>query len=210
MGVLFGVSERGFPRALSKLYGYIKGTADGGILGVAEEVAGLTVTERGCDRFRTIVFDLVNVPVPVVSVTTGRGVGGLKLYTLPAGRILFFGAMGEISLSIASGKQADFTDATPEGDIGLGSLAPANADALGTDATDDDYCTAIDFTMSSYAVASRNLISEATQHFDGTSTAKPVFLNLAVDAADIDDGVTTEVLATGRITFHYLNLGDVT
>jgi hypothetical protein len=205
-----GAPRNGFSRAMKRFYDYIDGLYPANIRGTAGTAAGLTVEELGVGHFRTLKFTMVNMPVSVVSVTTGNGVGGTKLYDLPAGRILFLGAMGEVDISVATAKQADFTDATPEGDIGLGSLAPANADALGTDATDDDFCTANTFTMSAYAHASRNLISEATQQMDGTATPKDIFLNVLVDAADIDDGVTTEVLITGTILFHYVNLGDVT
>jgi hypothetical protein len=207
-----GIPRNGFSRAMKKFYDFCDGLNVNGesIIGTKASVTGLTVSEEGFGHFRTLRFTMVNMPVSVVSVTTGNGVGGTKLYDLPAGRILFLGAMGEVSISVATAKQADFTDATPEGDIGLGTLAPANADALGTDATDDDLCTAVTFTMSSYAHASRNLISEATQQMDGTGTPKDIFLNVLVDAADIDDDVTTEVLINGTILFHYINLGDVT
>lgn len=173
--------------------------------------ATVVASERGAGGFQHTVLTLTNTPLAVVSVTTGNGVGGFKLYTFPAGRIAFWGAMGELSLSIAAAKQGDFTDGTPEGDIGLGTLLPANADALGTDATDDNLATAIAFTMSSFAVSSVNLISEASgQQFDGTSTAEDVNLTILVDAADIDDDATTEILATGTINLFWTNLGDVT
>lgn len=154
------------------------------------------------------VLTLANTPLPIVSVTTGNGVGGVKLYTMPVGWIKFLGATSNLSLSIAAGKQADFTDATPEGDLGVGTVAPANADALGTDATDDNICTAAAFTCSSYADTSIVLPPEADLLVNGTSTAVDVYLNGLVDAADIDDDVTTEVLVSGTITFFWQNLGD--
>ena len=75
--------------------------------------------------------------------------------------------MADLSLAVASAKQADFTDATPEGDAGIGSVAPENADALGTDATDDDFATATAFTMSAFA-ATVDCPSEASLQFEVT------------------------------------------
>lgn len=171
--------------------------------------AGVSAVE-GSDasgRQKTI-LTLSDVALPIVSVTTGNGVGGLKIYDMPAGWIKFEGATANLSLRIASGKQADFTDATPEGDLGIGTVAPANADSLGTDATDDNICTATAFTCSSYADASITLPPEANLLVNGTVTPVDVYLNGLVDAADIDDGVTTEVLVSGTITMYWINLGD--
>lgn len=153
------------------------------------------------------ILALTNVPVSVISITTGNGVGGTKLYTLPKGRVNFLGAHAELTLSIASAQQADFTDGTPEGDVGIGTLAPANADALGTDGTDDDFATAAAFTMAAFA-GSVDCASEPNGHKDGSSTAVPIFVNMLVDAADIDDGVTTTVLVSGTVTVYWFKIGD--
>ncbi len=156
------------------------------------------------------VLELVNLPVSVTSVTTGNGVGGTKLYTCPEGRIAIGPTFAELAISIATANQADFTDATPEGDIGIGSLAPANADALGTDATDDDISTATAFTMAAYADSSVICPpdDEGIYIYDGTTTALPVFANVLVDAADIDDDTTSAVLLNGFIDFNWRFCGD--
>ncbi len=154
------------------------------------------------------VLTLANVVVPIVSVTTGAGVGGFKLYDMPQGWVKFLGATADLSMSVAVGKQADFTDNAPEGDLGIGTVAPANADALGTDATDDDICTASPFTGVAWTDTSITLGSEADMLIDGTTTAIDVYLNGLVDAGDIDDGVTTEILVSGTVTMFWMNLGD--
>ncbi len=172
--------------------------------------ATVVAEEMGDGCIHTTLLTLTNTPLSVVSVTTGNGVGGFKLYTFPEGYIHVLGSYAEISLSIATAKQADFTDGTPEGDIGIGSLLPANADALGTDATDDDIMTAAAFTMSSYAAANVKLKADAaTLILNGSSTAEDVNLNILVDAADIDDGVTTEILASGVVVVRWLYAGDL-
>lgn len=183
--------------------------------GTARELAGVpsvsTVTaEESFDGIglRKTILRLSSVPVSVTSVTTGAGVGGTKIYDFPAGRLLVLGCMADLSLQIAAADQAAFTDATPEGDVGIGTVAPANADAFGTDATDDDFATGTAFVMAAYADASVQCPSENSLQKDGTSTAIDMYLNMLVDAVDIDDSTTTTVYASGIVTFYWINLGD--
>lgn len=168
----------------------------------------VVATEYGDAALHRTVLTLTDLPVSIVSVTTGNGVGGALIYQLAQGHIRFRGATAKLSLRIATAKQADFTDATPEGDLGIGTVAPANADALGTDATDDDICTATAFLCSAYADTSVNLPPEADLIKDGTTTAVAVYLNALVDAVDINDGVTTEILVSGTVVLTWQNLGD--
>lgn len=189
-------------------------TAKGGVVSTLRGVgtkngATVDVKETCFGNFHYTEFTLTNTPLSVVSVTTGNGVGGVKIYDFPEGHINVLGTVGNLSLSIASAKQADFTDGTPEGDVGIGTVLPANADALGTDATDDDLGTATAFTMTSYADASITIPPDsAAVKFDGTSTAKDINVTLLVDAADIDDDTTSEILCSGTIKVFWLNLGD--
>lgn len=190
-------------------------TADGGDTTTLRGIGtvsgtGVTVKETVIGSYHYSEFTLVNAPLAVVSVTTGNGVGGLKIYDFPEGYINVLGTTSSLALSIATANQADFTDGTPEGDIGIGTILPANADALGTDATDDDLATAAAFTMTAYADSSVvNPPDAAALLLDGTSTAKDVNVTILVDAADIDDDTTSEVLATGTIKMVWLNLGDL-
>lgn len=163
------------------------------------------VIESGDGAVHKTVFTLNSTPVTVTSVTTGNGVGGTLLYTFPEGYIKTLGCIADLSIAVET--QGDFTDGTPEGDVGIGTVAPANADALGTDATDDNIATSTAFTMSSYA-ATANVPSEADLLIDGTSTAGAVYLNALVDAADIDDDTATDLLFSGTVTLVWANLGD--
>ncbi len=167
-----------------------------------------TVEEVGDGVLKKTILRLASVPVTVISVTTGAGVGGTELYGFPLGHINMLGCISSLSCVIAAGDQADFTDATPQGDIAIGSLAPANADGLGTDATDDDFATAVALTMAAYSSSSQ-LTSEPALLMDGTSTAKNLFVNLLIDAADIDDDTTSTVYVSGVVVVTWLNLGDV-
>ena len=171
---------------------------------------GVEVNENAGGGFVTSVFTLKNAKVPVVSVSTGRGVGGLTLATLPEGLTRILGGSASLTVSVAGEDQADFTDGTPEGDIGVGTLAPANNDALGTDATDDNICTAAAFTLASFT-GSASLTSDVSSVLavDGTA-GSPVNLVLtaAVDAADIDDDTSSFITVSGRVTVVWADLGD--
>lgn len=170
-------------------------------------ITTVTALEGGLDIHKTK-LRLSSVPVSVVSVTTGAGVGGTKIYNFPEGRILVLGTMADLSIEIATATQADFTDATPEGDIGVGTVAPANADALGTDATDDDFATTTPLVITAYTYTSVQCPSEASLQFNGVANPTDMYVNVLIDAADIDNDVTTEVLVSGLIAFQWINLGD--
>jgi hypothetical protein len=181
-----------------------QGVPDAGLPNGATVIA----TEETSGIVNKTILDLASTPLSVASITTGSGVGGVKIYDFPQGRILMLGCMADIILTIDAGDQADFTDATPEGDVGIGSVTPANADALGTDATDDDFSTATAFVMANYSDPEVQMPSEASLQFDGTSTALDMYVTALVDAADIDDGITSTVYVSGKIVCHWINLGD--
>lgn len=173
---------------------------------------GATVVayERGDGILHETVLVLTNTPISVVSVTTAAGVGGTKIYDMPEGHIIFMPSYASLVFSVAAAKQADFTDATPEGDYGIGTAAPADADALGADATDDDICTAAAITMAGYVTPSTPVKADADSYLvNGSTTAADVYVNLLIDAVDIDDGVTTEVLATGTVVLRWMYGGNI-
>lgn len=164
----------------------------------ASSGAGVDVQDVASGNRHTTVITLTDVELPIVSVTTGAGVGGVEIFGFPQGYVRFQG--GSATLSLAVETEGDFTDGTPEGQLGVGTLAPANADALGTDATDDNFLTATDFTMTDYVDASVVLPTEAVQLFDGRVTPINLILTGLVDAGDIDDDTTTNLLVSGTVT----------
>lgn len=207
-----GVPRNAFRHSLRRLYDWLDAniedvtevTLSAGAASTSEVVA----TELGDAAMHRTVLTLTDLPISVVSVTTGNGVGGTKVYDFPEGHLQVVGVTADLSISVASANQADFTDDAPEGDLGIGTAAPANADALGTDSTDDDFATATAFTMASYADAEVLLPPEAQAAHDGSTTAIDMYVNALVDAADIDDDTTTEVLVSGTIVITWANLGD--
>lgn len=175
--------------------------------GVGAKVgATVSVVEQGDGINHKTIFTLTATPLEVTSSTTNPGVGGVKIYDMPEGYIKITGCTADLSIGV--GTEGDWLDNTPEGQIGIGTLAPANADALGTDATDDNIGTATDFTMVAFVDTSVNVPPEADLRFDGTATAMDVLVNAFVDAADIDDSTSTDLLVTGTITLTWVDLGD--
>jgi len=152
------------------------------------------------------VITLTNLVVPCVSVTTGAGIGGALIYTFPTGRMLHMGTFATLSISVASAQQADFTDGTPEGDIGIGTVIMADADSFGTDAADDDYCTGTAVVMAAFAQTGLQVKSDATP---ALLLNEDVNVNVLIDAADIDDDATSSVLVSGTVTIYYIKVGDV-
>jgi len=170
----------------------------------AVAVATVVAKEYGVGFMHKTILTLSSVVVPIVSVTTGLGIGGVKLYDFPVGRIKIIGAEANLALSVASGKQADFTDATPQGSLGLGSVIITNPAAFSTDATDDDIAAGVAYDMASYADSSVLLAANSGD----VNFASPLdlVLNASVAAADIDNDVTTEMLASGLVVVHWVNL----
>lgn len=160
------------------------------------------------DVLHKTIIQMTSTPVTVTSITTGNGIGGVKVYDLPEGYISMLGCVADLSLSIHEDDQADYTDATPEGDIGVGSVIITDPTAFSTDATDDDYAAGATITMAAY----QDLVACAPQAaaiYDGSSTAKDVTVNTFIDAADIDDATVTTLYVSGTVIITWANLGDV-
>lgn len=178
--------------------------------GSIESVSGLTMTAKGCGILNQVELTLDSVSVAITSTSTANGFGGIKLYNYPSSHLYTLGAVCELSISIPSADQADYTDATPEGDLGLGTVIIANADAMGTDATDDNIATANSFTMAAYADALVPLEPEGVGYADNVAGTRAANLNVLVDAADIDNDVATTVEVSGTIIINYIALGSHT
>lgn len=199
---------KGLRRAAKPLYDAL---GDNQILTAAGAVAGSGVTalEIGNDAFRRTRLTLVNVVCPMASITTGNGIGGVNVYDFPEGFLQIMGTIANIGVSVAAAKQADFTDNTPEGDIGIGSVIITDPTAFSTDATDDDFAAGVALIMAAFDSPSNPMGTQAAQLEDGSTTAVNLIVNAFIDAADIDDGVTSEVLLNGTIDVVWSLIGDV-
>ncbi len=171
----------------------------------AKNGATVTATEYG-DAYNHIT-KLVCTATPVTTdggASNAVGYGGVKLYTFPVGVIYCVAALDRQAISMDATMSAYFNDATAEGDYGLGSSLVNSAEALGSsDTSDDDLCGAKDFTMSAYAVAAQESVSEqvtaAGTIFDGRSSAALVHLNYTNDGSEMSGTQAVTVLFTGTI-----------
>ena len=162
----------------------------------AKNGSTVSVVENGDGVMHQTVLTCAAVPVSVVGAS-GVGFGGAKIYTFPEGRILVLG----VTASLKVDPLASNLEAADGGDYGIGTTIVSDAD-LG-DTTDVDLCPATSIDPIGTAVGAA---LAASAHFDGTSSAKMVNLNLLIDDADI--GGTEIVGMTGTVTLTWINLGD--
>lgn len=149
---------------------------------------------------------LANVAVPLADNAGVVAYGSLKVLDLPAGAILFLGAVADLDITKSSAGVNDDWD----GDISLGSVAANNGATLAT--TEQDFCPTTPTPQASAGATTGNMKStstEAAKVFDGTGTAIDVYLNVLVDDADHDvTGTACNLIFNGTITFSYVKLGD--
>jgi len=167
----------------------------------AKNGATVTASDTG-DLINKTVLTLAGTPVSVVyGGGTTNAIGSTKIYDLPAGRILILGVTAS-GLQVAS-FPTNTMDAADGGDIALGTAVP------GADGAIDG--TAVDLLPALSIDPITNVVSgalAASAHFDGTTTAKDVFLNVLVDHGDLTGASTNALTVNGVVTVHWINLGD--
>lgn len=168
----------------------------------AKNGATVTAAESGDGIVHKTVLTLASTPVTVAN-TTGASFGGVKLYDLPEGRILVLGVTASLGFvwtgeSIAAGGSGDYS---------LGTTITADATLDGTDVDLLPSTAMTDPAVSGVAAATAGALAASAQ-FDGTGTAKDVNLNIIIDDADVADGDSDTVLASGTIVITWINLGD--
>ncbi len=170
---------------------------------------GVSVKEYSSGAFHKTVFTLDNAKVPQVSSGSANGVGSLKIYDFPTGAIFRMGCTADLSLAVASADQADFTDNTPQGDIGIGSLTMGNADAFGSDATDDDWGTGQAYSMTAWADSDVAINSEVAVMLVDGGTDADLWVSMLTDNADFDDSTTGDgIQVSGTITVLWAGCGQ--
>lgn len=167
--------------------------------------AQVMAIERGsvvANRHQTTLL-FANLPLTLADATVGAGV---KAYTFPEGRINVQGAVGSI-FQITTSVLASTLNASVTCNWGMGTTTQASA-TLAT--TEQDILPSTALTASAtinVAGAASNAKLAAAAQFDGTTTAKDVYLNVAIATATDIDGDAT-VLITGFATITWDFLGD--
>lgn len=191
---------KGLPRSLRRtLYGPAAQAGD-------DAGAGVTKRDLGNQAVQRTVLTLTNTPVVLADAAGVVAYGGLKILDLPEGAILFLGASVNLALTKSSaGVNADW-----DGDFSLGTVTASNNATLSSTEADLIPSTATPQASAGATTAKgASTSTEAPKVFDGTSTAKDVYLNILVDDADHDVTTTPcNIIANGTITILWSLLGD--
>jgi hypothetical protein len=185
--------------------GSIQITDDPTIIGTLSQPV-LGSVSRKIERFggfHKTTLTLDNVGQTVVNGTEYQGT---KIYTFPEGRILVLGVTATLQQKTTSAL-ASTLNASSVGAIGLGT-ATATATTLSTTMVDILPSTAFSSSATiNVAGTAVKAALAASAHFDGTTTAKPVFLNTAYATTTDVDGDATQTIS-GTVTIAWVFLGD--
>ena len=174
----------------------------------AKNGATVAAVEKGSGVLKQTVLTFTDT---VITINDDAGVaqyGGVKIYDMPLGLIMTLGAV--VSGTLLAGVTGTIID-NWDGDVALGTaIATTGATLTGTEA-DIMPSVAVSAGASdklgiAQAVSVATALTESgARWFDGTSTAKDVYLNFVID----DDATHTAGTAkfNGTVTLTWLNLG---
>lgn len=175
----------------------------------AKNGSTLKVQEYGNGVINKTVITCTATPITIADDAGVAQYGGAgKIYDFPAGLLVTFGAV--IDGSVTLGTTGTITN-TWAGGVALGTAtATTGATLTGTEA---DIMPEVDVAAATSKVAVVDAVSVATaltesgaRWFDGTGTAKDLFLNLVVDdSASHTAGTGT---FTGTVTIMWAIIGD--
>jgi hypothetical protein len=152
------------------------------------------------------VFTLSSVKMALTDVANTVAYTSQKIYDFPVGHIYIQSAVADLTLTAdAAGVNNNWN-----GDFGLGTAAAAG-DATLTNTEDDILPTTAVAAGTSDKIGVAKGVSTASEHvvFDGSSTAKDLYLNVLVDDGDQDvTGTPTNLIAAGTITLNWIFMGD--
>ena len=146
---------------------------------------------------------LDNVPQTVVNGTEYQGT---KIYTFPEGRILVLGVTATLKQKTTSAL-ASTLNASSTGAIALGTATASNVSLTSTMV---DLLPSTAFTSSATVNVAGTAVKAAlaaSAHFDGTTTAKSIYLNTAYATTTDVDGDATQTIS-GTINLVFVFLGD--
>jgi hypothetical protein len=130
---------------------------------------------------------------------------GTEIYDFPAGRLSVLGC----TASLAPTTTSTIASTIKSGVAGAVALGTAATDSIALAGTEVDLLPStatVNSTVINVAAAAVTAALAAAAQFDGTSTAKKMYLNSSVAAADIDGNGT--LTWSGTITITWINLGD--
>lgn len=176
-----------------------------GTFGAVPEAVQSTVSvaELGDKVIHQTILTLTDLAQAVVNGTEYQGT---KIYTFPLGRILVMGVTASIAQKTTSAIDTTLNSGVT-GALGIGTATASNVSLTSAMV---DLLPSTAFTTSTVinvAGAAVGAALAASAQFDGTSTAKAVFINTAYATTADVDGNATQTL-TGNVTITWVNLGD--
>ena len=173
----------------------------------AKNGSTVVATVEAAGAVRYVKLTCTATPFTLADSAGSGQYGGVKVYDLPAGLIMFLGGVVDGAITLT---EAAWTD-TFDGDIGIGTAV--HGDAAGMNGTAQDLIQATALTQAVAQVATCDMVSIATaltesgaRWHDGTATAKDVYFNIEID--DSAAHTAGNGTFTGTIEFAYIILGD--
>lgn len=169
----------------------------------APSVSTVTASHQQFGPFNHTILTLANV---AQTVTNGTEYQSTKIYDFPEGRISVLGVTATLQQKTTS-TLASTLNASSTGGIALGTVAASN---VALSSTMVDLLPETAFTSSATVDVAGTAVSAALAagaQFDGTTTAKDMYLNTGYETtADIDGNATQTISGTVKIT--WIALGD--
>lgn len=140
------------------------------------------------------------------TVTNGTEYQGTKIYDFPEGRISILGVTGRFQQKTTSAIASTINS----GVTGALSLGTATASSTTLSSTMADLLPSTAFASSTTINVAGTAVSgalAAAAQFDGTTTAKDVYLNTAYATTTDIDGDGTQTIS-GTVVITWVNLGD--
>lgn len=196
--------------SFQKSAGYIPGGLLNNVA-TGTAVAGIAVQEFATGGLRTTVITLTNV---AITITDALAYVGTLIYTCPKGRICILGGDLNAFVLTTTSAIASTLNSGVSVSVGIGTAIASSgtlattmqniSPGSGVAVTNLTSSTVINVAPAAVSAGSGQTVATI---IDGTTTAVPIYLNLAVPTnTDIDADAT--VTASGTISFTWICLGD--
>ncbi|MCK5604708.1 hypothetical protein KAR91_22655 [Candidatus Pacearchaeota archaeon] len=169
------------------------------------DVSVSTVTVRH-EQFGAMNQTTLTLAAVAQAVINGTEYQSTKIYDFPEGRILVLGTTATLQQTTTS-TLATTLNASSTGGIALGTVAASN---VALSSTMVDLLPETAFTSSATINVAGTAVSAAlaaSAQFDGTTTAKDMYLNTGYETTTDVDGDATQTIS-GTVVCTWINLGD--
>lgn len=169
----------------------------------AKNGATVTAAETVLGDVHKTVLTMASTPITLTDEGGVGQYGGVKLYDFPAGNIQILGAILDASITLLT----PFID-TAEGDVGIGTTAVTDGNALATTEQNIIPTTAIAALVSKVGPIDAISATASQIQLNGTATAIDAYINVRIDD-DAAHATTASNLISGTLTLYWRNLGDI-